>query len=276
MINQSSYRKTFIHSSIETARFYGFHGLDFFGVLPSRSSDMINLGTLLNEWRIAVDSEARNSSKSKLLLVMAGYYLPALDSVSYPIDSMQRNLDWVHVTAYDYYVPRKDNFTHTHAALYDPLNGANTDSGIKEWKRRGFLLSKLVLGLPYHGYAWTLVDPKNNAMGAPALGPGVTADGSMGYKFIKSYVRSFPSEAAFVYNATYVVNFCTIGPTWINYDDVEAIRVKISYAKQKGLLGYTVFQVGNDDNWELSRAGRLQFTTWSKSIWSVSFHFGRL
>uniref|UniRef100_A0A2N9FWB6 Uncharacterized protein n=1 Tax=Fagus sylvatica TaxID=28930 RepID=A0A2N9FWB6_FAGSY len=57
---------------------------------------MINLGTLLNEWRIAVDSEARNSSKSKLLLVMAGYYLPALDSVSYPIDSMQRNLDWSH------------------------------------------------------------------------------------------------------------------------------------------------------------------------------------
>ena len=35
------------------------------------------------------------------------------------------------------------------------------------------MLSKLVLGLPYHGYAWTLVDPKDNAMGAPALGrPG--------------------------------------------------------------------------------------------------------
>jgi GH18 family chitinase len=160
-------------------------------------------------------------------------------------------------------VPRKDNFTHTHAALYDPLNGANTDSGIKEWKRRGFLLRKLVLGLPYHGFAWTLVDPKNNALGAPALGPGVTADGSMGYKFIKLYVRSFPSGATSVYNATYVVNFCTVGPTWINYDDVETVRAKIAYAKQKGLLGYNVFQVGNDDNWELSRAGRLQFTTWN-------------
>ncbi|GMY35682.1 receptor-like serine/threonine-protein kinase SD1-6 [Fagus crenata] len=256
MINQSSYRKSFIQSSIETARFYGFHGLDFVGVLPSRSSDMINFDTLLNEWRIAMDSEARNSSKSELLLVMAAYYMPALDSVSYPIDSMQRNLDWVHVRAYDYYVPRKDNFTHTHAALYDPLNGANTDSGIKEWKRRGFLLSKLVLGLPYHGYAWRLVGPKNNALGAPALGPGVTADGSMAYKFIKSYVRSFPSEATSVYNATYVVNFCTIGQIWINYDDVETVRAKIAYAKQKGLLGYSVFQVGNDDNWELSRAAQ--------------------
>ncbi|XP_030954774.1 receptor-like serine/threonine-protein kinase SD1-6 [Quercus lobata] len=256
MINQSSFRNSFIQSSIETARFYGFHGIDLCGVLPSKISDMTNLDTLLNEWRIAVVSEAKNSSKSELLLVMSGYYLPALDSVSYPIESMMKNLDWVHVKAYDYYVPRIDNFTYTHAALYDPKNGANTDSGIKEWKRRGFLLSKLVLGLPYHGYAWTLLDPNNNAMGAPAIGPAVTADGSMGYKFIKSYLRSFPSEAAPVYNATYVVNFCTIGPTWINYDDVEAVKAKVSYAKQSGLLGFNVFQVGNDDNWELSRAAQ--------------------
>ncbi|XP_030954776.1 uncharacterized protein LOC115977205 isoform X2 [Quercus lobata] len=256
MINQSSFRNSFIQSSIETARFYGFHGIDLCGVLPSKSSDMTNLDTLLNEWRIAVVSEAKNSSKSELLLVMSGYYLPALDSVSYPIESMMKNLDWVHVKAYDYYVPRIDNFTYTHAALYDPMNGANTDSGIKEWKRRGFLLSKLVLGLPYHGYAWTLLDPNNNAMGAPAIGPAVTADGSMGYKFIKSYLRSFPSEAAPVYNATYVVNFCTIGPAWINYDDVEAVKAKVSYAKQSGLLGFNVFQVGNDDNWVLSRAAQ--------------------
>ncbi|KAF3960146.1 hypothetical protein CMV_015118 [Castanea mollissima] len=256
MINQSSFRNSFIQSSIETARFYGFHGIDLCGVLPSKSSDMTNLDTLLNEWRIAVVSEAKNSSKSELLLVMSGYYLPALDSVSYPIESMMKNLDWVHVKAYDYYVPRIDNFTYTHAALYDPMNGTNTDSGIKEWKRRGFLLSKLVLGLAYHGYAWTLLDPNNNAMGAPAIGPAVTADGSMGYKYIKSYVRSFPSEAASVYNATYVVNFCTIGPTWINYDDVEAVKAKVSYAKQSGLLGFNVFQVGNDDNWVLSRAAQ--------------------
>jgi GH18 family chitinase len=273
MINQSSYRNSFIQSSIRTAKLYGFHGLDLFvfGVVPSKSSDMTNLGTLLNEWRVAVDSEARNSSKSELLLVMASHYMPALGSETYPMESMQRNLDWVHVTAYDYYVPRKDNFTHFHAALRGQLNGANTDDGIKEWRRRGFLPSKLVLGLPFHGYAWTLVNPQNNAMGAPSTGPAVTMDGSMGYKLIKSYIRSFGYGATSVYNATYVVNSCTIGPTWINYDDVEAIRAKVSYAKQNGLLGYNVFQVGNDDNWVLSRAGTnsIQFTTWNPSIWST-------
>jgi GH18 family chitinase len=260
MINQSSYRNSFIQSSIQTARLYGFHGLDLFlfGILPNKSSDMANLATLLNEWRVAVDSDAKNSGNTGLLLVMAGAgkYLPDLgNSESYPMESMQRNLDWVHVTAYDYYVPRKDNVTHFHAALLGRLNGANTDDSIKEWKRRGFPPGKLVLGLPFHGYAWTLVNPQNDAIGAPATGPAVTMDGSMGYKLIKSYIRSFGYGAACVYNASYVVNSCTVGPTWINYDDVEAIRAKVSYAKQNGLLGFNVFQVGNDDNWMLSRAG---------------------
>jgi GH18 family chitinase len=259
MINQSSYRNSFIQSSIRTARLYGFHGLDLSGLLPSKSSDMNNLATLLNEWRVAVDSEAKNP----LLLVMQAHYMPALGSESYPMESMRRNLDWVHVKAYDYYVPGKENSTHFHAALRGQLNGANTDDGIKEWKRRGFLPSNLVLGLPFHGYAWTLVDPRNNAMGAPSSAPAVTMDGAMGYKLIKSYIRSFGYGAASVYNATYVVNSYTIGPTWINYDDVEAIRAKVSYAKQNGLLGYNVFQVGNDDNWVLSTAGTIQFTTWS-------------
>ena len=51
---------------------------------------------------------------------------------------------------------------------------------------------------------------------------------------------------------------CTIGSSWFDFDDVEAIKTKVSYAKEMGLLGYNVFQVGNDDNWVLSRAaGRL-------------------
>jgi hypothetical protein len=36
---------------------------------------------------------------------------------------------------------------------------------------------------------------------------------------------------------------------------VEVIIEKVSYAKKNGLLGYNVFQVGNDDNWVLSKAG---------------------
>ncbi|KAK1583697.1 hypothetical protein Q3G72_026183 [Acer saccharum] len=42
--------------------------------------------------------------------------------------------------------------------------------------------------------------------------------------------------------------------SWIAFDDVESIQTKVSYAKEKGLLGYWVWQVAYDDNWVLSQA----------------------
>ncbi|CAK9177371.1 unnamed protein product [Ilex paraguariensis] len=253
MASQPSYRKSFIDSSIKTAQLYGFHGLDLWWISPESGSDMTNMAILLDEWRSAVNSLKRKSGESELSLTMAVHYTPTLDSITYPIDSIKRNLDWVHVKSFDYYLPSRDKFTGAHSALYDPSSNISTDFGVKEWISKGLPASQLVLGLPYHGYAWTLADPKNNTMGAPALGLAITADGSMSYKYIKWYIRSY--GAVPVYNATYVVNYCVIGSFWICFDDVEAIKTKISYVKENKLLGYNVFQVPNDDNWMLSQAG---------------------
>ncbi|EXB47196.1 G-type lectin S-receptor-like serine/threonine-protein kinase [Morus notabilis] len=256
-LSQLSNRKSFIESSISVARINGFDGLDLCGIEPSTSLNMTVFGTLLEEWRVATDSEVKTKNKPRLLLVMLAHPRPSLHSVSYPIDAMKNNLDWVHIKSYDCSMPTKTNITFPQAALYDPSNqGINTNNSLQEWLDRGFPPSKLVLGLPYHGYAWTLVDPKDDPIGAFASGPAVTADGSMAYRFIKWFIRSYGYGADSIYNDTYVVNFCRIGKNWINYDDVEAIRAKVSYAKKMGLLGYNVFQVGNDDdNWALSRAG---------------------
>ncbi|KAI4335589.1 hypothetical protein L6164_014224 [Bauhinia variegata] len=256
MINQTSSRKSFIDSTIQTARLYGFHGFLLYAVRPRSASDLTNLGILFEDWRTALTSEARNSGKTELMLVMGGYYLSASDFSSYPFESMNKNLDWAHLIAYDYYLPTEDNTTGFHAALYGPSRLANTDDGVKEWKRRGFSSSKLVVGLPYHGYAWRLVNPTNNAVGAPASGPALTINGSMAYKFIKSYIRSFGDKSVPEYNASYVVNQFKVAGTWINFDDVEAIKAKVAYVKKNGLLGYSVFQVANDENWVLSRAAR--------------------
>ena len=165
-------------------------------------------------------------------------------------------MDWAQVVAYDYHLPTKENSTHAHAALYDPSSHINTDYGITEWLAKGFPAKKLLLGLPFHGYAWTLLNPKENAIGAPSSGLAVTQDGSMSYKYIKGYISSYGATSMF--NATYVVNYCIIGSTWINFDDVETIRTKIAYAKGKKLLGYYVFAVANDDNWVLSQAGTFE------------------
>ncbi|KAG6740907.1 hypothetical protein POTOM_056378 [Populus tomentosa] len=94
-------------------------------------------------------------------------------------------------------------------------------------------------------------------LGAPSSGPAVTSDGSMGYKNIKSFIQGYGYGASAVYNSTYVTKLFVVGSIWINFDDVETIKAKISYAKENNLSGYSVFQLSNDDNWILSRAGRL-------------------
>ncbi|XP_031264313.1 class V chitinase-like [Pistacia vera] len=123
-----------------------------------------------------------------------------------------------------YNQPLVNNLTGAQAALYDPSNFVNTDFGIREWINGGLSTNKLVLSLPLFGYAWMLDNPMEN-------GPDVHVN----------------------YNSTYVVNYWTKGTTWIGFDDVEAVRAKVSYAKEKKLLGYHVWNVSDDVNWVLSK-----------------------
>ncbi|KAG5564145.1 hypothetical protein RHGRI_000362 [Rhododendron griersonianum] len=236
MATKPSHRTSFIESSIHRARLYGFHGLDLCCVKPDTSTTKMEaMGILFDEWRTAINRESKNSTRSPLVLTLAGHYLPSKNTTSFPMESIRRNFDWVLIVSFYYHLPTMENFTGAHSALYDPSSNASTDYGIKEWISRGLPAKKMVLGLPYHGYAWTLLDPRVNEIGSPAIGPAVSPVGYMFYKFIKSYMLCDGEKV--VYNSTYVTNYCINGSAWIGYDDVEAIRTKVSYAREKGLLG---------------------------------------
>ncbi|KAK0591886.1 hypothetical protein LWI29_009804 [Acer saccharum] len=213
---------------------------------------MSNMGVLFQEWKDAIDLESRNSSQTPLILTAGVQYSPNLDSASFPIDSIQQYLNWVHVIAYDFYMPTWSNFTRAQAALYDPSSTTNADYGIGTWINGGLSADNIVLWLPFYGYAWTLVNPANNSIGAPATGPAITKEGQMSFKEIKDYISRY--GATVMYNATYVVNYCSIGTSWIGFDDVEVVKIKVSYAKKRNLLGYFVWQVSHDDNLVLSQA----------------------
>ncbi|KAH7860872.1 hypothetical protein Vadar_018993 [Vaccinium darrowii] len=137
--------------------------------------------------------------------------------------------------------------------LYAPESDVSTDYGINTWINCGLPANKLVLGLPFYGYAWTLVNPDDNSVGAPAKGTAIT-NGSMSYKVIKGYIQRY--GAVTKYNATYVMNYCVIGSSWIAYDDVDVVKIKVAYAKKRNLLGYFVWQVPYDDDWVLSQAAQ--------------------
>ncbi|KAI3443986.1 hypothetical protein Pfo_000651 [Paulownia fortunei] len=254
MATQSASRKSFIDSSIKLARSYGFSGLDMDWEYPQTTSDMANLGSLLAEWRQAVVAEAKSSGKAALLLTAAFYYSSSLNGLNYPAQSINGNLDWINVMAYDFYDPSWYRFTNSHSMLYDPSGQVSGSNGIGDWIRAGVSAKKLVFGMPFYGYAWRLANPSNHGLLAPATGPASADNGAMGYNRIKNFIAQ--NNAAVLYNATIVTNYCYSGTTWIGYDDTQAISAKVSYAKQKGLLGYFAWHVGVDNNWALSQQAK--------------------
>lgn len=254
MASQPASRKSFINSSINLARSYGFSGLDLDWEYPRTSSDMTNLGSLLSEWRAAIAADSQSSGMAALLLSAAFYFSPYLNDVTYPTQSINANMDWVNVMAYDFYAPSWYRFTNSHSMLYDPSVDVSGSSGIGDWIEAGVSANKLVLGVPFYGYAWRLADANNHGVLAPATGPAGPDNGAMSYSQIKSFISQ--NNAPVVYNATIVTNYCYSGTTWIGYDDTQSIAAKVSYAKQTGLLGYFAWRVGHDNNWALSKQAK--------------------
>ena len=260
MASQASTRKSFIDTSITLARSNNFNGLDLDWEYPSTATEFTNLGLLLNEWRAAVASESTSSGNSPLLLVAAFFYSSNYYSLNYPIQAITNSLDWVNVMAYDFYAPpsySSPNLTGPPAALYNPTSQVSGDSGIKSWIQAGVPAQKLVLGVPFYGYAWTLVNANDNGIFAPANGAAISSDGSITYSQIKDFITQ--NSATAVFNSTIVTDYCYSGTTWIGYDDTQSISTKVTYAKGNGLLGYFAWHVGGDPNSVLSQTGSYEF-----------------
>lgn len=259
MASQAASRKSFIDSSIKLARSLNFHGLDIDWEYPRNATQMSNFGTLLNEWRSAVALEARSSGKPALLLTAAVIYTANYFGLISPTSAISNSLDWINVMAYDFNYPGDRNgsiITGPPAALFSPDRiQVSGDSGIRAWIQSGLSPKKIVLGFPFFGHSLQLANANNHGFWAPTS--GVVNGGAMAYNEIRQFIMS--TSATKVFNATVVSDYCYSGTTWIGYDDTQSVSTKVKYAKDKGLLGYSAWQISQDDNWILSREGLYKF-----------------
>ncbi|KAJ6746174.1 hypothetical protein OIU74_028773 [Salix koriyanagi] len=226
MAGQAVSRKSFIDSSIRLARSNNFHGLDLDWEYPSTTTQMTNFGLLLAEWRVAVASESRRTGNTPLLLSEAVFRSSDYYTINYPI-ALTTLLPY---TTPDYV--KWELWSHN----LDPA---------------GVATNKIVLGFPFYGWAWTLANANNNGFSAPTVGAAISKEGDIRYAQINNFIAQNGARA--LYNSSFVSNFCYSGTTWIGYDDKESISAKVTYAKNRGLLGYFAWHAGADDKWALSR-----------------------
>ncbi|KAL6212993.1 hypothetical protein ACLB2K_018208 [Fragaria x ananassa] len=140
----------------------------------------------------------------------------------------------------------------------------STDYGIRSWIQAGVPAKKLVMGLPLYGKSWTLRDPKVNGVGAAAVGVGPGDGGVLVYHQIVHF--NARTNATVVFDNETVSYYSYSGSTWIGYDDVGSVRLKVRFAKKLGLGGYFFWALGQDKDWILSHQAS---NTWKNGGGSV-------
>lgn len=257
MASSKETRATFINSTVEIARKYGFDGVDLDWEFPADDQDMANLGLLFRQWRKALNHEAGTSGNPRLLLTSAVYYASKFTTIgehrSYPADAIKNYVDWVSPMCFNYH-GSWENFTGMPAALYDPSGNLSNSYGIGSWIQVGVPPEKLVMGLPLYGRTWRLKDPTVHGIGAPALGVGPGA-GILTYSQIVDFNTVNCSTVKF--DDETVAYYSYAGDSWIGYDDVKSVKRKVRFAKSRGLAGYFFWALGQDKNWTIARKGTI-------------------
>lgn len=257
MASSHKSRKTFIASTIEVARKFDFDGVDLDWEFPKTPKDMKNFRHLLHEWRVAVKKEAKANDTPQLLLSAATYYSPEvnLDNIhrKYPVESINENLDWINAMCYDYRGSWDLSATGSPALLYDSNSNVSTSYGLQAWIEAKIQREKLVMGLPLYGRTWQLKDPTLYGIGAPAVDVGPGDEGQMPYVEVEKF--NAQNSAKVVFDLSTVSTYSVAGTSWIGYDDVRSVALKVAYARTQKLGGYFFWAVNGDQDWKISIEG---------------------
>ena len=129
---------------------------------------------------------------------------------------------------YNFYGPSgSPNFTSPPAALYKTTaSQINADEGIRAWIGAGMNAKKIVLGLPFYGCAWKLVNANNHGL----LAPAISEKGDRGYNQIRN------KDSSTVFNGSVGTNYCYSRTPWIGYMIPKVCPLKFLTLKGKGCL----------------------------------------
>ncbi len=156
-------------------------------------------------------------------------------------------LDFINVMTYDMHGPW-DKFADHHAPLnkrehdYYPYNTLNVAFAMRYWAEKGAPRSKLIMGVPFYGRAFELINPANTNPGPNAkaasktkfAGPFTEEGGLLAYYEICDLVKGWTAKTDSDGNV-----YVHEGEKWIGYDTPQSVerKVRINVSDCKWILG---------------------------------------
>ncbi len=214
------------------------------GLNEGRIEDRHNFTLLLAEFRRQLDTLGEQTGQHYLLTVALGAAPQRIEDLE--VAEIEQYLDFANLMTYDFH-GGWDDLTNFNAPLYaspsDPSAEAsdlNVDAAVRNYLEAGLTASKLVVGVPFYGRAWSGVGDTNHGLYQPAEGSAVVAVdyADIVRDYLPTYERFFHPEAQvpWLYN----------GDVFVTYDDPQSINAKAAYIRENHLGGVMIWELTAD------------------------------
>ena len=250
-------RKRFADDAAKLIEQHDLDGLDVdweYPTLPGgnishRPEDRRNFSLMLEAVRARLDVLGKQHKGRHYLLTIASADNEFVAGVE--LARVARSLDWFNLMAYDFHnslTPTTGHHAGLHPSKFDPPDDRAADKAVKQYLAAGVPASKLVLGVPFYGRAFTDVAPEHNGLqqkygkffGAPSWRE-LTAD----YIGKHGYVRYWDEQA----QVPYLWNAKT--RSFVSYEDPQSLQLKTGFIKSQHLGGAMYWEQSLDQDDQL-------------------------
>ncbi|XP_046655141.1 probable chitinase 10 [Daphnia pulicaria] len=256
MVNNPASRRRFIENAMIFIENYGFDGLDLDWEYPKCWQVDCNAGPASDKPAFAAFvKELREAFNPKgWLLTAAVSPSKAVIDAGYDIPSLSRDLDWIGVMTYDYHGHWDKKTGHVAPlGFHSEADVAyfNTEYTLNYWIRGGADPGKVIMGIPLYGQSFTLENPSNNGLNAPAKGTGSAGEFTRQAGFL-AYYEICKTIANGGWNVVQdeegkLGPYAYRGDQWVSFDDVNMVRKKSEIAKAMKIGGAMIWALDLDD-----------------------------
>ncbi|MBX2802021.1 MAG: glycoside hydrolase family 18 protein [Myxococcales bacterium] len=254
-------RATFADSCVGLVRQYGFDGLEVSWQFPVEgglltnvrdAEDGSNYTLLLAALRAAFDGAEKVDGADYLLTIAS---TGVADHVQHlELDALDDVVDWVNVLSLDYYGPWSDTTGHQSPllrSLHDSSpQGAvsNVDVVRRAYVDGGLSAHKIVVGVPFHGRAWTGVGATSDGRYQPFRAVPVGTWGEAGVLDYADIVDGLeaPDNTHWDPQSASSYLFDAQDEMFVTYETPRSLAVKARYVRYYGLGGVAVWELSAD------------------------------